>query len=67
VAIAATIWGRWVAPRAGRRLQDPARLAVEVALFGTGVAALLVAGAVVPALVLAAAYLVSAPAGRKGY
>ncbi|MGN6578155.1 MAG: YrdB family protein [Nocardioides sp.] len=30
---AATVWGRWVAPRAPRRLRDPARLGVEVALF----------------------------------
>jgi hypothetical protein len=36
--LAAGIWGRWVAPRASRRLRDPGRLAVEVTLF---VAALL--------------------------
>lgn len=32
-ALAALVWGRWVAPRAGHRLADPARAAVEVALF----------------------------------
>jgi len=31
--LAALVWGRWVAPRAGHRLADPARAAVEVALF----------------------------------
>lgn len=31
--VAAAIWGRWVAPRASRRLRDPGRLAVEVTLF----------------------------------
>jgi hypothetical protein len=30
---AMAVWGRWVAPRASHRLPDPARLAVEVALF----------------------------------
>lgn len=38
VALAATlalslIWGRYVAPKSPNRLADPARLAVEVALF----------------------------------
>jgi drug/metabolite transporter (DMT)-like permease len=36
--VAAVVWGRWVAPRASRRLRDPGRLGVEVTLF---VAALL--------------------------
>jgi hypothetical protein len=31
--VAAAVWGRWVAPRAVRRLSDPARLTVEVVLF----------------------------------
>jgi RimJ/RimL family protein N-acetyltransferase len=33
-SVAAAVWGRWVAPRAQRRLPDPARLGVEVILFG---------------------------------
>jgi hypothetical protein len=32
-AVAVAVWGRFVAPRASRRLPDPARLSVEVALF----------------------------------
>lgn len=67
VALAAAVWGRWVAPRATGRLEDPARLTVEIALFGVAVVALAVAGAVVPAVVLAAAYAVSAPVGRRGH
>jgi hypothetical protein len=31
--IAALVWGRWVAPKAGHRLPDPGRAAVEVVLF----------------------------------
>jgi Protein of unknown function (DUF2568) len=30
---AALVWGRWVAPRAGHRLPDPARAGVELVLF----------------------------------
>ncbi|HEX6131833.1 MAG TPA: YrdB family protein [Actinomycetota bacterium] len=32
-------WGRWVAPRASRRLADPARLVLELALFAVAAAA----------------------------
>ena len=67
VAVAATVWGAWVAPRAAKRLEDPARLAVELVLFGATVVGLLVVGAVAAAVVLGAAYLVSTPVGRKGY
>jgi hypothetical protein len=41
---AATIWGRWVAPAARRRLADPARLLVEVAFFAAAGAALAATG-----------------------
>lgn len=67
VAVAATVWGAWVAPRATNRLEDPARLAVELVLFGATVAGLLVVGAVTAAVVLGLAYLVSTPVGRKGH
>ena len=29
------LWGRYVAPKASRRLADPARLILELVLFGT--------------------------------
>ena len=41
---AAVTWGAWVAPKAHRRLDDPARGALELVLFGLGVAGLVVAG-----------------------
>jgi hypothetical protein len=41
---AAAVWGRFVAPKASRRLADPARLLVEAGVFGSAVAALLLAG-----------------------
>lgn len=43
VAVAA-VWGRYVAPRSVHRLDDPARFAVELALFGIGAGALLASG-----------------------
>lgn len=32
-ALVVVTWGLWVAPRAPRRLEDPARLRIEVTLF----------------------------------
>lgn len=68
---AALTWSRWVAPRAARRLEDPARLGVELVLFTAAVAGLLVVGtgtgSVVAALALGLAYAVSAPLGRRGH
>jgi hypothetical protein len=42
--VAATIWGVWIAPRATHRLDDPARLLVELALFVWGGAGFAVSG-----------------------
>jgi hypothetical protein len=36
----AAAWGVWIAPRSRRRLADPGRFAVEVALFALGTASL---------------------------
>ena len=66
-AAAATVWGAWVAPKSEHRLDDPARLAVEVALFAVACTGLLVAGSGIAAIVLGLAYAVSAPVGRKGF
>ena len=41
---AAAVWGTVVAPRAPRRAPDPARLGIELLLFGLGAAALIAAG-----------------------
>ena len=67
VAVAATVWGRWVAPRSPARLEDPGRLAVEVVLFGVAVGGLVAGGAWPAAALLAAAYVSSAPVGRRGH
>ena len=65
-AVAIAVWGKWVAPRARNRLKDPARLSVEVALFGITVAGLVALGQWPWALPLALMYAGSAPAGRAG-
>lgn len=55
-------------PRASKRLTDPARLAVELVLFGATVIGLVAVGAAATAPVaLGLAYAVSAPVGRKGF
>jgi hypothetical protein len=65
---AGAVWGRWVAPRAGHRLADPARVVVELALFGVAVALLLGADPKPAApsfgVGLGVAYLLSMPARR---
>jgi hypothetical protein len=55
--IAATAWGRYVAPKAARRLSDPARLVFEVALFSLATLALTAAGHHIAAISLAVAYV----------
>lgn len=55
--IAATVWGRYIAPKAARRLRDPARLALEVVLFSLATVALASVGHHLAAVVLAAAYI----------
>jgi hypothetical protein len=40
---AALVWGRWVAPKADRRLPDPQRLAVELGVFGAAALGLVAA------------------------
>jgi hypothetical protein len=76
--VAAAVWGRWVAPRAARRLRDPARLGVEVTLFAAAVLLAIRAdpSPAMPVVGLSvwAAFLVSipsrghepVPAGRSG-
>ena len=52
---AAAVWGMFIAPRARRRLAEPARIIVEVALFaGTGLV-LLLSGLPVTGIVIAVA------------
>lgn len=53
------VWGTFVAPRAPRRLPDPARLLVEAATFALGVLALAWVGHLILGLLLAIAAGVS--------
>ena len=62
-ALAATAWGLWVAPRANRRLEDPARFAVEAVLFAGASVGLAVAGWPLWGGLLAAAYAVNVALG----
>jgi hypothetical protein len=52
--VAATVWGLLVAPKASHPTVDPQRLLLEVAVFGSGVAALFAADVEALALVFAA-------------
>ncbi len=52
---AGIVWGAFIAPRARRRLNDPARLALELVLFGMAAVALAAAGLLAWAIALAAA------------
>jgi hypothetical protein len=53
----ATLWGRWVAPKATRRVGDPWKLLLELLVFGAAVAALFWSDQQALAIVLAAATL----------
>jgi hypothetical protein len=59
-AVAVVVWGTFAAPRAARRLATPARVPLELAVFGIAVAALATAGSPLAAAVLAGAVLVNA-------
>jgi hypothetical protein len=53
--VAAAIWGLFIAPRAGRRLPEPARFLVEFALFAATGVVLVLVGWVISGIVLAVA------------
>jgi hypothetical protein len=52
--LVAVLWGTFMSPKAARPVRDPARIALEVVLFGAGVAALAAAERTTLAIVLAA-------------
>ena len=55
----ALAWGAWIAPKAPYRLDDPVRLLLEVTVFAIAVAALVAAGSVALAVLLAVAVVVN--------
>ena len=61
----AAVWGVLVAPKAGRRLDDPLRLALEVALFGLAGVGLAAAGYPAAGIALFAIGVVAAGAVRR--
>ena len=54
--IAAVIWGAFIAPKAARRLRDPARLVLEIVLFTAGAVALIAAGLAAAGIALGVVY-----------
>src|SRR3954454_12192134 len=52
--LVAVVWGRFMSPKASHPTIDPVRVLIEVAVFGSGVAALFAAGAQVLAVSFAA-------------
>ena len=64
-AVVALIWGRWIAPKAPRRLPDPRRYLMEVALFAAGGLAAWTVWSVIPAFAGVLVALVTAWAARS--
>ena len=62
---AATVWGAFLAPRARRPLRDPARLLLEIVVFGAAVVSLLASGHPTAAVVLGAAALLTVPLSHR--
>ena len=58
-AIVIVVWAMFVSPKATRRLEDPARLVLEVVVFGAGVVALIAANLLVLGTLLAVAAAIS--------
>ena len=58
--VAATVWGVLIAPKASRRLPDPARFLLELTLFAAATAAFVDVGQSVVAAVFAVAAVVTA-------
>lgn len=56
---AMTTWGLFVAPKATRRLPDPARLVVELCVFGAGVVAFVLGGYLILGVLLGTAAVIS--------
>jgi hypothetical protein len=64
-AVVIAVWGALVAPKARRRLRDPLRLVVELAIFGLATLAFAEVGQTVIAIVFAVAAVVSAGVSRR--
>jgi hypothetical protein len=58
-ALVMAIWGTFVSPKAPRRLEDPARLVLEVVIFGAAVLGFVVAGLLIAGVLLGIAAAIS--------
>jgi hypothetical protein len=59
------LWGAWVAPKAKRRLSDPARFVLELVIFGAATVGFAAVGQTVLAVVFAVAAVASAGLSRR--
>ena len=70
-AVAVVIWGLFVSPKASRRLPDPARLVLELGVFGMGVIAFILSGNFFLGILLGTAAVISLGLmffwGQRGY
>jgi hypothetical protein len=57
--LAVMVWGLFVAPKAKRRLPDPARLTVELSVFGAGVLAFVLTGSFFLGMLLGTAVIIN--------
>lgn len=64
-AAVVVLWGAFVAPRARRRLPDPGRLALELAIFGGATAGFAAVAGPVAAAVFGVAAVVTALGSRR--
>ncbi len=58
-AIVILVWGLFVAPKASRRLPDPARLVLEVVVWSLGAVGLALVAGPLPALLFGAAVAIN--------
>jgi hypothetical protein len=59
------VWGAWVAPKAQRRLPDPYRLVLELAIFALATIAFVNVGQTTLAIVFAVAAVATAGLSRR--
>jgi Protein of unknown function (DUF2568) len=62
--VAGAVWGRWMAPRSEKRLQDPKRLVAEIVFFAAAASAFAAAEAPVVGIVFGVAAIACAVAVR---